>query len=88
MNKPCVEHRIVGSLSDGREVGAWTLRNSHGMSCEVLEYGATLSQLWVPDRHGVAVDVLLGFDRLEDWEKRNESFFGVVAGRVAGRIPN
>lgn len=83
-----VEHRVAGTLSDGREVGAWTLRNGHGMACEVMEYGATLSQLWVPDRKGVAVDVLLGFDRLENWEKRNESFFGVVAGRVAGRIPN
>lgn len=88
MNKPRVEHRVTGSLSDGREVGAWTLQNGHGMACEVLGYGATLSQLWVPDRNGVAVDVLLGFDQLEDWEKRNESFFGVVAGRVAGRIPN
>jgi aldose 1-epimerase len=53
----------------------------------VLEYGATLGQLWVPDREGTAVDVLLGFDRLEDWEKWNHSSFGTVVGRVAGRIP-
>jgi aldose 1-epimerase len=88
MNQPSVEHRLAGTLYDGREVGAWTLSNGHGMACQILEYGATLTQLWVPDRNGVAVDVLLGFDRLEDWEKRNESYFGVVAGRVAGRIPN
>jgi len=84
---PRVEHRLAGRLSDGREVSAWTLSNGQGLAGEVLGYGAILSRLWVPDRRGVAVDVLLGFDGLEDWEKRNASYFGVVAGRNAGRIP-
>lgn len=84
---PATEPRVAGSLSDGREVRAWILSNGRGLACEVLEYGGILSRLWVPDRHGVAVDVLLGFDHLKDWEQQNQSYFGVVAGRVAGRIP-
>lgn len=84
---PSIVHRLAGSLSDGRKVGGWTFSNGRGMACEVLEYGGILSRLWVPDRDGNAVDVLLGFDRLEDWEQKNDSYFGAIAGRVAGRIP-
>src|SRR6185503_506317 len=47
--------------------------------------GAIVSELQVPDRNGKAADVVLGFEKLEDWLK-NPAYFGCVVGRVANRI--
>lgn len=76
-----------GTLSDGTPVDRVTLRNRAGMRASVLTYGAIVSELRVPDAEGNPADVVLGFDNLEAYEKSRD-FFGAVAGRVAGRIPN
>jgi aldose 1-epimerase len=74
-------------LSDGREVEAWTLRGAGGMEMEVLSYGAAVSRLAIPDGNGDLVDVVLGHDTIDGWEKANDSYFAVIAGRIAGRVP-
>jgi aldose 1-epimerase len=57
------------------------------MEVEVLSYGGAIRRLAVPDGKGGLVDVVLGLDTMEDWEQANESYFGVIAGRIAGRVP-
>jgi aldose 1-epimerase len=54
---------------------------------KVTEYGATLTQMWVPDRNGKLADVVLGYERLEDYEAA-PFYLGAVLGRVANRIAN
>ena len=69
------------------EVKIYTLTNANGMVAKVTAYGATLTELWVPDRDGKLADVVLGFDQLEKYQARR-LFFGAVVGRVANRIAN
>jgi len=74
-----------GSLADGREVHAYTLANSRGMTVRVIEYGATIVSLRVPDRNGAIDDVVLGFDSLPDYTGARR-FIGAVVGRYGNRI--
>ena len=46
-----------GVTKDGREVYAYTLSNANGMSAKIIDYGAILVSLMVPDQNGVAEDV-------------------------------
>ena len=74
-----------GRTPDGAEVAAFTLTNGHGLELEALGYGAIIRSLRVPDRSGALDDVVLGYDSLEEYLRRNP-FFGAVAGRCANRL--
>ena len=63
----------------------YTLKNTRGMELRVLDYGGIIVSLAVPDRAGRVDDVVLGFDRLEDYE-RSSAYFGAIIGRVGNRI--
>jgi len=79
--------RSYGSLTDGSEVEAWSLHGAGGLEMEILSYGAAICRLAVPDGDGGLVDVVLGYETMDGWERANESYFGVIAGRIAGRVP-
>ena len=51
-----------GTLPDGSAVTAYTLANRHGMRVKLLDLGAIISEVHVPDRNGKMADVVLGFD--------------------------
>ena len=80
-----VEFTPFGRLRDGRQVTAAKLKNRAGASMTVLDYGATVQSLCVPNRDGSIVDVVLGYDSAEEYEK-NGDFLGATIGRVANRI--
>jgi galactose mutarotase-like enzyme len=70
---------------DGHEIRLYTLANRNGMVAQVTNYGATLTELLVPDRNGSVADVVLGFDTLEGYVGHGH-YFGCMAGRCANRI--
>ena len=74
----------LGKTPRGAAIERYTLRNAGGMTAKFITYGATLTELWVPDRHGKADDVVLGCDRLGQYETESP-YFGCVVGRVAFR---
>ena len=74
-----------GLLSDGREARLYTLTNARGIRADITEYGATVVSLRVPDREGRFEDVVLGFNRVEDYAQAT-SYFGAVIGRHCNRI--
>tara|TARA_Y100001934_G_scaffold45195_1_gene54686 strand:+ start:20172 stop:21260 length:1089 start_codon:yes stop_codon:yes gene_type:complete len=74
-----------GKLSDGTPVKLFTLRNANGMVVKFTEYGATLTELHVPDANGKTANVTLGFDNLEQYLGRHPAF-GCTIGRYANRI--
>lgn len=80
-----VESKTFGTTPGGTSVKIWTLSNRRGMVAKVSEYGALLTELWVPDRAGRAGNVVLGFDNLDQYVK-GHPFFGATTGRVANRI--
>lgn len=85
MGKPGIETDVFGTTADGIRVDRYTLTNSGGLTLRLITYGATVTELNLPDREGRFDDVVLGFDRLDSYE--NESpYFGCIVGRVAFRI--
>jgi aldose 1-epimerase len=80
-----VEVRPFGTLQDGRRVDVYELTAPTGMSAQVTSYGGILTTLRVPDRDGRLDDVVLGYDRLEDYV-RDPFCLGALIGRYANRI--
>ncbi len=80
-----VEKSVFGNLDDGTRVDLFTLTNARGSVAKVIAYGATLTELWMPDRHGKNADVVLGFDQLDGYVA-NPAWFGATVGRVTNRI--
>ena len=74
-----------GKLSDGTVVKAYRLENEKTASLTIIDFGATIQSLCVPDREGVLRDVVLGYDSAEEYEKSG-GYFGATIGRVANRI--
>lgn len=73
-----------GFSENGQEVDLYTLKSGQ-IEMEVITYGAIIKTLKVPDRSGNLVDVVLGSDKLEDYEK-DTCYVGCMVGRVANRI--
>lgn len=80
-----VTERIFDRLSSGEEIRCFHLENRSGAYAEVLQYGALLTKLCVPDRNGVLTDVVLGYDTIEGY-LTNGCFFGATIGRNGNRI--
>ena len=74
--------------SDGT-ISTFTLTNVHGLSAEITNLGGRVMSLFVPDKDGVLRDVVLGFEKVEDYLPENHrSDFGAVIGRYANRLCN
>ncbi len=80
-----VTQESFGRMPDGTEVNVYELTNAKGLRAKVIDYGAILVSLEVPDRAGKLGDVALGFDDLDSYLKRNP-MFGSTVGRYANRI--
>ena len=55
------------------------------MSVSVMDYGCTIVNIVVPDRHGKMADVALGFDTFAPYPDKSP-YFGALVGRYANRI--
>ena len=80
-----VARRPFGTLADGRTVHAYAFASRGGVEVEVLDYGAVVRTLRVPDHAGTPADVVLGYDTIAEYE-RQRAFFGTLVGRYANRI--
>ena len=80
-----VEQVDFGKTLDGSEVKLITLRNSNGMSAQIITYGAIIKELQAPDRNGNFTNILLATDTLQKYQR---GFGGAAAviGRVVNRI--
>ena len=85
--RAAVQSKLFGRTDDGREVTLYELANANGLRASVMDYGAIVVNLEVPDRNGKLADINLGFDELEPYIKRSP-LFGAVVGRYANRIEN
>lgn len=83
--KNMVTEKIFDKLPSGEEIRCFHLENGSGAFAEVLQYGALLTKLCVPDREGRLTDVVLGYDTAEGY-LTNGCFFGAVIGRSGNRI--
>jgi aldose 1-epimerase len=89
LNKPRVTRQIssrpFGKTPEGEQVDLYTITNANGASVAISTYGGVIVSLKMPDRAGKMGDVVLGFDKFEDYLKAGP-YFGAIIGRYANRI--
>ncbi len=74
-----------GKTPEGQEVEIFTLRNTNGFEARIMTYGGVVVSLKTPDKSGKFDDIVLGYNSLEDYIKRNP-YFGALVGRYGNRI--
>ena len=71
----------------GAETGIYTLSNANGMQVKITNFGGRIVSIVLPDKDGQPRDVVLGFDKVEDYfPENNLTDFGAAIGRYANRI--
>jgi aldose 1-epimerase len=80
-----IEEQEFGKTPEGAVVKLFTLRNAKGMSAKVMTYGAIITEINVPDRHGVMTNVVLGAADFDQYSKGFPASAAVI-GRFANRI--
>ena len=63
----------------------YTLKNANGMEVCITPFGGRIVSVMVPDRTGEMRDVVLGFDKISDYQTIPTDF-GASIGRYANRI--
>lgn len=76
-----------GVLRNGYEIQKYTISNNNNVRVSIITYGATLAEIFVPDKNGDFKDVLVGFDDIEGFVERTD-YQGVIVGPYANRIGN
>ncbi len=74
-----------GQSLSGKPVYLYTLRNTKGTEAAITNFGGRLVTLKTADRDGSFDDVVLGFDDLGGYLRKNP-YFGALVGRYANRI--
>ncbi|MDP4289813.1 MAG: aldose epimerase family protein [Bacteroidota bacterium] len=72
-------------MMNGHSVIRYTLTNDMGMSVCIQNLGATVTNIFVPDKKGASDDVVLGYNTPDEYLD-NPPYFGVICGRYANRI--
>lgn len=81
-----MEKKYFGKSNSNQEIFSYTINHGENALC-VLNYGGTIQSLKIKNKNGKLVDVVLGYDNIEQYEKtENRTYFGAVCGRVANRI--
>ena len=80
-----ITSKPFGITKDGHPITSYEIHGKGGTMVRLLNFGATIQAMLVPDRNGNLVDVVCGYDDLESYEK-GTCFYGAVVGRYANRI--
>ena len=74
----------------GEDVYLFTMRNSKGTEVSITNYGAIITAFKLENTEGVVNDIVLGFDKVEDYLANDYinqyPWFGCAIGRFANRI--
>lgn len=79
-----ITYEPFGSFK-GKEIFKFRIKNVQGNYIELLNYGAIVKSIVVPDKNGNKENVVLGFPTLEGYIK-DASYIGATVGRFANRI--
>ena len=74
-------------IIDNQEVSLFSLKNNNGFECQITNFGARIVSFIVPLETQNNIDVVLGYDHIEEYQK-DDYYLGVIAGRYANRIAN
>lgn len=74
-----------GVLDDGTIIKQYIFENDNQMKVKIINYGAIVVSIEVPDKYGKINDVVLGYDSIEGYVQ-DPSYFGAIVGRIGNRI--
>jgi len=80
-----ISEKPFGQTASSEAVTRYTLKNTQGMEVQIMNYGAIITKILVPDKNKVMEDVVLGFDNVADYIK-DSPYFGAIVGRYGNRI--
>jgi len=80
-----ISKHIFGHLPDGRAVEQTSLINANGIQVDILNLGGIIRRWLVPTPSSKQVDIVLGFDKVEDY-LADQAYLGALVGRYANRI--
>jgi aldose 1-epimerase len=83
--KPGITTHPYGTTAEGHAVTMFAITNTHGLELRAMTYGGIITSLRIPDRSGALGDIVLGFDRLDEYVKESP-YFGAIIGRYGNRI--
>ncbi|MBO5371986.1 MAG: galactose mutarotase [Lachnospiraceae bacterium] len=81
-------HReFFGKDQSGKDIELFIFTNTNGTQVKITTLGAAITSFIFKDTNGIMRDVVLGYDKAEDYIK-NPCYFGVIVGRCVNRISN
>lgn len=80
-----IAQKPFGADLTGRTMTLYTMTNRLGASVSVLDFGAHIVSIKVPDREGKLADVALGYDSFAEYDQ-NPNYLGATVGRYGNRI--
>src|SRR5687768_7020179 len=86
------KERFCFTYSSGEDIYLFTLCNTKGTEVCITNYGAIITSFKVMQGNGDVNDIVLGFDKVEDYLSEDYlagyPYFGAAIGRYANRIKN
>ncbi|TKB99249.1 galactose mutarotase [Pedobacter cryophilus] len=86
MSEP--DSTLFDSVIDGKETHLYVLENSKGMKAFFTNYGGRLVNLFVPNKDGQLINVVVGLKDLNNYIKTPDAYYGATIGRYGNRIAN
>jgi aldose 1-epimerase len=83
--KSKMQKQSFGKTEDGQQADLYILTNKNSVEAAITNYGGTIVSLKVPDRNGKLADVVLGYDKVDDYAN-GKAYFGAIIGRYGNRI--
>jgi len=84
-NKVSITKSFYGKTKDNKKIDLYSFKNENGMQVDIINYGGIITSLKVPDKNGETEDIVLGYNKLEDYINENP-YFGSIIGRYGNRI--
>lgn len=70
------------------KIEKFTWKTCNRLAVSVMTFGASVIEIKAPDRDGKVEDILMGYDKLEDYLRDGRHGFGATIGPVASLIKN
>jgi aldose 1-epimerase len=87
-----LEQKFCFTHTTGEDIFLFTLRNAQGTEVSITNYGAIICSFKVKNKDNIVNDIVLGFDKVEDYlspeYQKQRPCFGSAIGRYANRIQN
>lgn len=80
-----ITKKLFGTIENEHSIYLYTLENSKGMKVSITNFGGIITSCIVPNKDNNFLDVVLGYDSLENYLK-GDKFFGALIGRFGNRI--